>query len=263
MYRLNQIAALLAGTLLAFGPAAMGQGQDCSCKQGCSCEQGCNCKHDCRCKQEASSAGHRQKPAANENEATLANQAAEVVSAALSPDRLQNAKAVVVIPNVKKGAFIVGGRWGRGLMTMRGPDGHWLPPAFIQITGRNSGLQAGYQSTDLVLIFTDEEAIKSLLKGSRLTLNADASAAAPSFGRKIDAGAPVRLKGGIYSYSRTKGVFAGASPDGAVIKVDDQSDAKVYGKGVSGEEILLSRSVERNAAVAPFLDALESPGGKS
>jgi lipid-binding SYLF domain-containing protein len=167
-----------------------------------------------------------------------------------------------VIPNVRKGAFIVGGRWGKGLMTMRDSDGHWLPPAFIQITGGNVGLQAGYESTDLILIFTDEKAIDALLKG-KLTLNADASVAGPSSGRQIAAGAPVLLKGGIYSYSRSKGIFAGASLDGAAIKVDNQSDAKVYGKGITGEQILLSRRVESNPAVAPFLDALERPGTKT
>lgn len=287
MYRFNQIAALLAGTLLAFGPAALGQ--DCNCKQDSSCKQDCGCKHDCSCKQncsckkEAFGAGQpqactqqqkaddsqsegaiapRNLPAVDENEAALANEAARVVSEALSHDRLRNAKAVAVIPNVKKGAFIFGGRWGKGLMTMRDADGHWLPPAFIQITGGNFGLQAGYESTDLILIFTDEKAIDSLLKG-KLTLNADASAAAPSSGRQIGAGAPVLLKGGIYSYSRSKGIYAGVSLDGAAIRVDDQSDARVYGKGINGEQILLSHRVESNAAVAPFLEALQRPGTKT
>ena len=267
------MAALLVGSLLAFGPAAVGQ--VCNCKQDCS-----SCNHDCsscNCKETTSgqpqTCTQRQKPdedkaaqtiaprnlpAVDEDEAKLANEAAEVVSAALSQDRLRNAKAVAVIPKVRKGAFIVGGRWGKGLMTMRDADGHWLPPAFIQITGGNFGLQAGYESTDLVLIFTDEKANESLLK-SKLTLNADASAASPFLGRDISAGAPAHLKGGIYSYSRSKGVFAGASLDGAVIKVDDHSNARVYGKGISGEAILLSRSVESNAAVAPFLEALERP----
>ena len=212
MYRLNQIAALLAGSLLAFAPAAMGQ--DCKCKQdssmNCSCKN-CSCK-DCNCKQD---------------EAALANDAAELVSAALSQDRLQGAKAVAVIPNVNKAAFNSGGRWGKGLMTMRDAGGHWLPPVFIQITGGNFGLQAGSESTDMVMVFTDEDAIESLLKG-KLTLNADSD-----------------------------GVLVGTSQGGAVIEVDDQSDARVYGAGISGEDILLSRRVQSNAAVAPFLSALE------
>src|SRR6516225_2061514 len=153
MCLLNQIAALLAGSLLAVAPAAVGQ--DCNCKQECMCKD-CSCK-DCNCKQD---------------EAALANDAAELVSAALSQDRLQGAKAVAVIPNVNKTAFTSGGRWGKGLMTMRDAGGHWLPPVFIQITGGNFGLQAGSESTDMVMVFTDEDAIESLLKG-KLTLNAD------------------------------------------------------------------------------------------
>jgi lipid-binding SYLF domain-containing protein len=133
-----------------------------------------------------------------------------------------------VIPNVSQDAFNSGGRWGKGLMTIRDSGGHWLPPAFIQIKGGNFGLQAGSDSTDLVMIFTDEGAIESLLKG-KLTLNANSD-----------------------------GVLVGTSQGGgAVIEVDDQSDARVYGQGISGEDILLSRSVKSNAAVAPFLRAME------
>jgi lipid-binding SYLF domain-containing protein len=270
MYRLNLIAVLLAGSLLAFGPAAVGQ--DCNCKQDCkSCNHdcsSCNCKKKAINAEQSQASTQRQKPYGDspramapgdlprvvEDEAALAKEAAEVVSAGLSQDRLRSAKAVAVIPKVRKGAFIFG-----GLMTMRDENGHWLPPAFIQITGDNFGLQAGYESTDLVLIFTDEKAIESLLK-SKLTLNTDAPAASPFVGRDIGADAPVRLKGGIYSYSRSKGVLAGASLDGAVIKVDDHSNARIYGEGISGEAILLSRSVEPNAAVASFLDALECRG---
>jgi lipid-binding SYLF domain-containing protein len=204
----------------------------------------------------------RNLPTVEEYEAELANEAAEVVSAPLLQDSLRSAKAVAVIPKVGKGPFVFGGRWGTGLMTMRDADGGWLPPAFIQITGGNFGLQVGYESTDLVLIFTDEKAIESLLKG-KLTLNADAPAAAPFIGRHISAGPPILLKGGIYSYSRSGGIFAGASLDGAVVKVDDESDARVYGKGISGETILLAQRVEPNAVVAPFLDALASSPGES
>jgi lipid-binding SYLF domain-containing protein len=262
MYRFNQIAAVLVGTFLAFGPAAQGQdcnckqGQDCTCKKGCSCKENCGCKQDCSCNKEASGAGQPQACTCaleqKGDEAALANAAAVVVSEALSQDRLRDAKAVAVIPNVR----------GKGLMTIRDADGHWLPPAFIQITGGNLGLQAGYESMDLILIFTDEKAVVALLK-RKLTLNADASVAGPSSGRQIAAGAPVFLTGGIYCYSRSTGIFAGASLDGAAIRVDDQSDAKIYGKGITGEQILLSRSVESNTAVAPFLEAMERPGSKT
>src|SRR6185369_12704637 len=110
-----------------------------------------------------------------------------------------DAKAIAVIPGVKKAAFVFGGRWGKGLLTRRGEDGRWIPPSYIQIAGGNFGFQAGIQSTDLVLIFTSEDAIDSLLRG-KLTLNADASAAAGPWGKKLQVGVPILLNSGIYAF---------------------------------------------------------------
>jgi lipid-binding SYLF domain-containing protein len=273
MYRLNQIAALLAGSLLTFGPAAVAQ--DCNCKHecpGCKQAQCAQQQAQCHCAEQPQTSVQRQKPyesrparnmaprnlpTVDESEARLANDAAAVVSESPVQGWIRDARAVAVIPAVKKGAFIFGGRWGRGLMTMRDEcDGSWLPPSFIQITGGNFGPQVGFESTDLVLVFTSKGAIQSLLSG-QLTLNADASAASPWLGRRAGAGVPVLLRGGIYSWSRTKGVFLGASLDGAVVRVDRQSNERVYGMGISGSTILLDRRVESNASVAPFIQALQ------
>jgi lipid-binding SYLF domain-containing protein len=171
------------------------------------------------------------------------------------------ARAIAVIPGVKKAAFGFGVRWGRGLLTMRDEDGNWLPPSYISITGGNVGFQAGIQSTDLVLIFTNTDAVRSLLRG-KLTLNADASAAAGPVGRKAQAGVPILMNSGIYAFSRSKGLFAGVSLDGAAITIDDTANARVYGKYINGDQILLDQRVEPNVAVAPFLNALAtySPG---
>jgi lipid-binding SYLF domain-containing protein len=145
---------------------------------------------------------------------------------------------------------------------MRDPDGRWIPPSFIQISGGNFGLQAGVESTDLVLIFTSEDAIRSLLRG-KLTLNADASGAAGPIGRQAQVGVPLLLNSGIYAFfPRSKGLFGGVSFDGDAITIDDSSNQRVYGKYINGDEILLDRRVEVNTVVAPFLNALEmhSPG---
>ena len=123
---------------------------------------------------------------------------------------VRDEKAIAVIPGVKKAAFGVGARWGKGLLTMRDQDGYWMPPAFIQISGGNVGLQVGFQSTDLVLVFTNEDAIRGLLRG-KLTLNADASAVAGPAGRTVQAGVPISFNSGIYAYSSSTGLFAGAS----------------------------------------------------
>src|SRR5262249_26467195 len=115
--------------------------------------------------------------------------------------------------------------------------------------------------TDLVLIFSNEGAVRSLLRG-KLTLNADASAAAGAVGRKAQVGVPILVNSGIYTFSRSKGVFAGVSLDGATVTINDTSNQAVYGKYITGTDILRYRRVEPNDVVAPFLNALQtySPG---
>jgi lipid-binding SYLF domain-containing protein len=270
-------------------PMVKKQPQGCGCQapvvkkqpQGCGCQapvvkkqpQGCGCQapmvkkqQECPVRyEEAQPAARciapRDLPDVYAREAERAADAADVLSTSTAQTMVRGARAVAVIPSVKKGAFIFGGRWGRGLMTMRDEDGVWQPPSYISITGGNFGLQAGFQATDLVLIFTSESAIRSLLRGP-LTLNADASAAAGPFGRKLQVGVPILLNSGIYAYSRSRGLFAGISLDGSVISIDNGSNARVYGKGIDGREILLERRVEPNTVVAPFLNAMEmySPG---
>jgi lipid-binding SYLF domain-containing protein len=194
----------------------------------------------------------------DETEAARVARAVKVLSS--TTDREQNMlvdkKAIAVIPGVKNGASFSGGQWGKGLLSMRDYTGRWIPPSFIQVTGGNFGLQAGYENTDLVLVFTDESAVESLLKGT-LTLNVAASAASPVADREINAGTPVLLKGGIYAYSMTKGVFADIWLDGSTISIDNTANEKVYGKNVDGEAILKARRVDSNATVAPFIEALE------
>jgi lipid-binding SYLF domain-containing protein len=131
-------------------------------------------------------------------------------------------------------------------------------PSYIHITGINLGFQAGIQATDLVLIFTNDGAVRSLLRG-KLTLNADAAGAV---GRKAQVGVPILVNSGIYTFSRSKGVFAGVSLDGATITIADTSNQRVYGKYITGTDILMHRRVEPNDVVASFLNALAtySPG---
>jgi len=206
----------------------------------------------------------RDLPVVYEKEAERAADAARVIAEFPQQQFLDDAKAIAVIPGVKKGAFIWGGRWGRGLMTKRDIDGRWLPPSYIHLTGGNFGFQIGIESTDLVLVFTNEKAVESILKG-RFTLNADAAGAAGPYGRKAQIGMPIQASAGIMSFmSRSRGVFAGISLDGAAITVDNSSNRRVYGKNITGDEILVGRRVEPNEAVAPFLNALEthSPGAR-
>jgi len=197
----------------------------------------------------------RDLPLVYESQARLAAEAAEVLADFPHQGWLENARAIAVIPSVKKGAFGFGFRWGTGLISMRDENGCWIPPSYIHIHGGNIGFQAGVQSTDLVLIFTNTGAVRSLLRG-KMTLNADASAAAFKWGRKGLVGIPLLVNSGIYTFSRSRWAFAGVSLDGAAITIADTNNQAVYGRNVSGTDILRDRRVEPNDVVAPFLNAL-------
>jgi lipid-binding SYLF domain-containing protein len=212
--------------------------------------------------------GDRDRDQAGEREsrdqAELARDASEVLrEITQAPDQgipsalLREAKGIAVIPGVIKGAFGIGGRWGEGLMAGRSEDGTWGAPSFIEIGGASVGFQIGVSSTDLVLVFTSKDAIDALLDG-KVKLGADAEVAAGPVGRSGSVGTDVRFEGPIYSYSRSKGAFAGVSLEGAVITIDDSANQKVYGQNVSGTDILRSRTVQANATVEPFLEAVRS-----
>jgi lipid-binding SYLF domain-containing protein len=141
-------------------------------------------------------------------------------------------------------------------MAQRQENGKWSEPAFVEIGGGSFGLQIGVQASDVVLVFTDESGIKGLLKG-KVKLGADASATAGPVGRKAEAGTDVLLKSGIFAYSRSKGLFAGISLDGSVVSIDDDANRRVYGKNVTGEQILLGNAVQSNATVGAFMKTLQ------
>jgi lipid-binding SYLF domain-containing protein len=197
------------------------------------------------------------------DEAERAQKAADVLAEIMAipegsiPNELmERAKGIAVIPHVVKGAFGIGGRFGKGLVSQRQPNGKWSTPAFIDIGGGSFGFQIGVQATDVVLVFTNEQGIKSLLDG-KVTLGGDASVAAGPVGRQATADTDIKLSSAIYSYSRSKGLFAGVSLEGAVITMDDDANRSVYGKDVSGQDILLLHKVRSNPTVAPFIIALE------
>ena len=196
-------------------------------------------------------------------EAARAAEAANVLTEIMNipesdiPEELMaRAHGIAVIPHVVKGAFGIGGQWGKGLMSQRNEDGSWSRPAFIEIEGGSFGLQIGLQASDIVLVFADESGIKGLLKG-KVKLGADASAAAGPVGRNAEVGTDVLLRSGVLAYSRSKGLFAGISLDGSVITINDDANHKVYGKDVTGEQILLSKGVGINDTVDPFMKTLE------
>jgi lipid-binding SYLF domain-containing protein len=140
-----------------------------------------------------------------------------------------------------KGAFGIGGRYGKGVVAERLADGRWSSPAFVQIGGGSFGLQLGATATDLVLVFTDKKAMDLLGSGKDLKLGVDAGVVAGPLGREAEAGVNANLKTAIYAYSRAKGLFAGVALDGAVIDIDDSMNKKVYGPNATATDILAGR----------------------
>lgn len=151
-------------------------------------------------------------------------------------DILASAKCIAIIPGDKKFAFVFGGNYGRGLVTCHNDHG-WSAPLFLAIEGGSVGYQIGGSSTDLVMIFMNDHALRSLL-ADKFKLGADATVAAGPVGRNASAGTDVRLNAEILSYSRSKGAFAGISLDGAVVQADKSGDHSMYGDSVSRHDIM-------------------------
>lgn len=152
----------------------------------------------------------------------------DIPEKAIPPALLNNAAAVAVIPHVVKAGFVVGGRYGWGVLAVR-QGGGWSPPAFVSIMGGSFGWQIGVQATDVVLVFKNRESVEMLSKG-KFTLGADASVAAGPVGRSASAATDVQLRAAIYSYSRSKGLFAGVALEGAALQIDRRANTDFYGR---------------------------------
>ncbi|MGB7720110.1 MAG: lipid-binding SYLF domain-containing protein [Bryobacteraceae bacterium] len=151
-------------------------------------------------------------------------------------DLLEKAKCVAIIPGEEKLAFIFGGNYGKGLATCRTGNG-WSAPMFVAVGGGSVGFQIGGSFTDVVMLFMNDHALQSLM-GDKFKIGADATVAAGPVGRQATAGTDVRLNAEILSYSRSKGVFAGVSVNGAVVQADHSGDKAMYGRDVTHREIL-------------------------
>jgi lipid-binding SYLF domain-containing protein len=155
-------------------------------------------------------------------------------------DLLDRAECVIVLPSVKKGAFGIGGSYGRGVMVCRGGEhytGPWGPPALYALEGVNIGFQLGGEATDFVLLVMNPRGAQSLL-GSKVKLGGDASAAAGPKGRSAESATDVVMRAEILSYSRARGLFAGVSLEGSTLRSDGHANEKLYGRSLSAKEII-------------------------
>jgi len=163
---------------------------------------------------------------------------------------------VIVIPSLKKAAFIYGGEYGKGLMSCF-RNGSWSAPIFMELKRGSWGLQLGAASIDLVLLVMNNEGMEKLLR-NKVTLGLDASAVAGPVGRDARAGTDAQMKAEILSYSRARGLFAGIDFSGGVLKPDRDENSKLYGKGIEPRAIVLGDGVDAPPETRPFLDALEA-----
>ena len=164
------------------------------------------------------------------------------------------ATCVIVIPSVKKAAFVFGGEYGKGLMSCR-QGGGWSAPVFMQLQKGSWGLQIGAQSIDLVLLVNNERGMKKLL-GNKVTLGAEASVAAGPVGRDARAATDAQMNAEILSYSRAQGLFAGINLSGGVLKPDGDDNEAAYGRKVTASTVLTGKTAAP-AATAPFMKALQ------
>ena len=170
-------------------------------------------------------------------------------------DLWNRAACVVVIPSMKKAAFVFGGEYGRGLMSCRRGDG-WSAPLFMRLEKGSWGLQIGAQSIDLVLLVMNKSGAEKLLN-NKVSLGAEVSVAAGPVGRDARAATDANLKAEILSYSRTQGLFAGINLSGGILRPDTDDNKDLYNANVNAHEVLLGDSVPMPSVAEPLAKALK------
>jgi SH3 domain-containing YSC84-like protein 1 len=170
---------------------------------------------------------------------------------------LSNAKCIVVVPDLIKGGFIFGGKHGRGIASCR-TSGGWSAPAFVSVGGGSWGLQIGVEGVDLVMLVMNEQGFQHLLS-SKFALTGEGSVAAGPVGRHASAGTDWKMNTQVLTYSRSKGIFAGLTLEGAVIQQDDDSTRAIYGKHMMFRRIL-SGKVSTPESAEAFVKAVSNAG---
>ena len=153
---------------------------------------------------------------------------------------LSKAHCVGVIPGMKRAGFGLGGKYGIGVMSCRGKGGKgWTGPSTVRVEGGSIGLQIGATSSDIVLLLMNERGKEKLIS-SKFTLGGDASVAAGPVGRTAQAQTDVQMRAEILAYSRSRGLFAGVSLEGATLRPDHKANMKIYGRDISPKQILMA-----------------------
>jgi|SRR5271165_1440076 len=188
-----------------------------------------------------------------ENAAKVLNEITQTPDKGVPDNIMKNAKCVAVVPSLVKAGFVFGGQYGRGVASCHNADG-WSAPAPILIGGGSWGLQIGGEAVDLVLLIMNDKGMENLLN-SKFKLGADASAAAGPVGRQAQADTDATMRAEVLTYSRARGIFAGVTLNGAVIKQDKDATLALYGKDATYQHILRGE-VRPTAGAESFMAAL-------
>ncbi|HIJ78033.1 MAG: lipid-binding SYLF domain-containing protein [Desulfobulbaceae bacterium] len=172
----------------------------------------------------------------------------------IPPVLLRQAQAIAVFPGTVKAGFMLAGRFGQGIMLGRDDNGNWGLPFFVELVGGSMGWQFGLQSTDIILVFKTKKGLLAVRDG-KITLGADVDIAAGPVGRHFEAATDLKLKAEVYSYSRSKGIFAGLALGGSMIRANREATEALYGKNA---EAISRESIAMPACVAMFYQVLNS-----
>jgi len=204
---------------------------------------------------------------ARENSVARLQSSVEVLQAIMAtPDKgipeevLNDAKCILVVPNLIKGGFILGGKHGRGVASCRTTDG-WSAPAFVSVGGGSAGLQIGVEGVDLVMLVMNDQGFQHLLS-SKFELTGEASGAAGPVGRHASAGTDWKMSTQVLTYSRSKGAFVGLTLEGAVVQQDDDSTRAIYGRNMKFRNILSGKASTPRSADA-FMRSVSEAGKQS
>ncbi|RJP25278.1 MAG: hypothetical protein C4529_01480 [Deltaproteobacteria bacterium] len=193
-----------------------------------------------------------------ESAAEVLSKIMEIPEKTIPPTLLADARGIAIIPNVIKVGFIVGGQYGRGVLVVRGKGDAWGNPVFVSLMSGSVGWQIGAESTDFILVFKTRKSIEGIMKG-KYTLGAEAGVAAGPVGRRAKAETDVEMKAEIYSYSRSRGLFAGISLEGSSLQIDDKSNAAFYGReDVRPADIAEGKNIKPPASAEKLERALEA-----
>ena len=187
---------------------------------------------------------------------TVLNEMMRAPDKAIPAGIVEKAEAIAIFPGVKKAGFVVGGQWGRGIISVRDvTTRRWSSPAFLTITGGSVGAQIGGTEIDLIFVIMNRSGVEHLL-ANEIKLGGEISAAAGPVGRAGEASTDLLLHAQILSYSRSRGLFAGATVNGSVLKEDADANARFYEKTLSSADIVFERAGNSPASVAPLKTAL-------